>query len=165
MESPTASSATACGHFFERGPHALPANRVHDLQCNEPVGEQRERPAGAPFRGRAARQSDQPGLLCAVQLAILPARGPLLFQGCGQAFLDESLPHAMDAREAGLHGLGDLQIAPIRASLARIGCEQYPSPRQDGGRTASRRYQLRQLRPFLGRESNNVLGHGGSPLA
>ena len=70
----------------------------------------------------------------------------------------------MDAREAALYRLGNLTIAPVRPPLARIGFEQHPGTRQDGSRTASCRDQLCQLRPFLGRQSDNILGHCGSPL-
>jgi hypothetical protein len=50
---------------------------VDDLQLDQPLGQQPQRPADAPLGWRAAGQRDQAGLLLAVELAAVFALGCL----------------------------------------------------------------------------------------
>ena len=71
--------------------------RVHDLQLDQLVGQQPQRPADSALRRLGAGQGDQAGFGLAIELP-LPA-GPVLLlaaQGGLQALLDEALADAFD---------------------------------------------------------------------
>src|SRR5262245_34267931 len=67
---------------------------------------------GLPLGGRRAGQGHQPGLLPAVELAVLPVGRPLLVQRRVQAFGGELLPHAGDGHAADAQGGGDALVGP-----------------------------------------------------
>src|SRR5262249_13771547 len=74
------SSPPASARFFYPLAHALVRDGLHQLQLDQPVGQQPQRPAPAPFGGGGAGQGNEVRLEFAVDLA-WRARHPLGTQG------------------------------------------------------------------------------------
>src|SRR6266545_610604 len=111
--------------FFQRPPHRLVADRVHDRQRDQLVGQELHRPLVAARRRRRAGQSDEPGLGRPIAFAL--AAGPLLLlatQGVVQALLDEALADALDGSDADLDRLADALVGPGRPAVGGVGLEQ-----------------------------------------
>jgi hypothetical protein len=99
------------------------ADALHDLQFDQFVRQQMQRPSAAPFRRLAAGRRDQLRLSRSVQLAILPLGRGCPLQRRVESALHELLPHTMDCREAHLGELSDPLITPARGSFALVGLE------------------------------------------
>src|SRR3712207_5967075 len=81
--------------FFQRASHRLVADRLDDLEFNELVGQELHGPAAAAFRRLAAGQSNEEGLLPAVQLG--PPAGARLFrERPRQSAFDKAPSDALD---------------------------------------------------------------------
>ena len=81
--------------FFQRASHRLVADRLDDLEFDEPVGLELHGPAATAFRRLAADQSDEECLLPAVQLC--PPAGARLFrESPRQSAFDETPSGALD---------------------------------------------------------------------
>jgi hypothetical protein len=59
--------------FFKHLPYRLGGDGVHDLQLDELVGQQPQRPAGPPSARVGAGQGDQAGLAEAIELPLAAA--------------------------------------------------------------------------------------------
>src|SRR6266540_3659506 len=150
--------------FFQRPPHRLVADRVHDRQRDQLVGQELHRPLVAARRRRRAGQSDEPGLGRPIAFAL--AAGPLLLlatQGVVQALLDEALADALDGSYADLDRLADALVGPGRPAVGGVGLEQDAGAGELLGGGLAGGDQGGQLRAFLGGQRNLVLLHGVPP--
>src|SRR6266540_2572723 len=150
--------------FFQRPPHRLVADRVHDRQRDQLVGQELHRPLVAARRRRRAGQSDEPGLGRPIAFAL--AAGPLLLlatQGVVQALLDEALADALDGSDADLDRLADALVGPGRPAVGGVGLEQDAGAGELLGGGLAGGDQGGQLRAFLGGQRNLVLLHGVPP--
>ena len=76
---------------MERAADRRRVDRRDDFELDEPVGQETHRPAGAAGGRLGAGDGHEPGLLRAVELAVLPAGRPLAVQGGVQALGGELL--------------------------------------------------------------------------
>jgi hypothetical protein len=131
-------------------------DRRDQVELDQPVGQQAQRPA-LPALGRVrAGQRDQVHLDVAVHLAGR-ARRRLRLQGGVQALLDEALPHALDGAHAEAEGLGDLGVG-LAGGL--VGVEQHVGVGQGAGGGLALSQELLQVIAFLRGQGYDVLLHG-----
>src|SRR5437763_6370545 len=152
--------------FFQRPPDGLVAGGVHHLQLDEPVGQHLQRPAGLPGRGRGAGDGDQPGLLVAVEFAVLPAGRLLPVEGQVQPTVGELLADPGHRPGAAVEGLGDRRVVPPRGAPGNIRLEQDAGVDQGPGRVLAGAGHPLQFPAVAGGQADDVLvleGHGGPP--
>jgi len=91
--------------------HRRQAHGVNDLELDQLVGQQPQRPSGPSSRRVAASQLDQVRLGPTVQRALTRGQRLLLsFQGCGHAFESAAFPDAFNRRHAYAEVVGDLDV-------------------------------------------------------
>jgi len=99
--------------------------RLDDLQFNNLIGEQADRPARVSFRWLGAGQRDKSGFGRAVKNLLTRRRCPLFaLKHSLKSFQDKLLAHPLDHRQIGLKRLCDIRIAPSHAFGARVSLEQ-----------------------------------------
>jgi hypothetical protein len=133
------------------------ADRVHDLQFDQPFGQQAQRPGLAALRRRRAGHRDQARLGAAIELAF-PAGAVLRLateRGL-KAVLDKALAESLPGRDAELQGLGNALVGPRGAAVGGIGLEPNAGVGQLPGSGLSGRAQVLQLLAFLGGPGNFV---------
>jgi hypothetical protein len=98
-------------------------------QRDHPVRQQTERPT-SPAHGRTpARQSDQVGLLLAIEHSRTSRQGTA-DEGAVEPTFDEGTADAVDGDRSDVQGATDLLVGPCRAEAATIRLQQDPRPGQ-----------------------------------
>jgi hypothetical protein len=105
-------------------PDRLVRDRIHDLQLDQPLGQQPQRPPLAALGWGAARQDDQVGLLLPIQPAAVLALRRLAVHGGPQLPGGVLLTHPGHGGVVNLQRGGDRPVGPARAGLALVGLEQ-----------------------------------------
>lgn len=133
-------------------------NGLDDLQPDQFVGEQPQRPARPAGRGIAAGEGDQVRLRRPIQGARIHPIRRFALQGSVQPLLHIGPPDSPDRGGVTLDRPGDRGIGPRRSALALIGLEQDPGVGHRPGRAAPLADQGAQLSPLLIGEANGLFG-------
>ena len=149
--------------FFQRLAYRLDADPVHQAEDDQLVGQQVQGPAAAPPGRIAAGQLDQLSLDIPSDLDL--ARPGRLRPGVERPFEplgDQALADPTDGADADPQSGDDLVI---RALLPGRGVRQQEDPGvgEPPGRRLAGRDQVLQFGPFLRRQGNAILLHGGAP--
>src|SRR4029453_2386731 len=108
--------------------------------ADESVGQQLEPRAGTAHWGRTIRQGNSRASWAPSNFRYYPRVGCFFPQGGIKPTSTKAMSHVLHTGETAPQRLGNLTIAPGRASLARISLDQHLGLPQAGGRTAARRY-------------------------
>ena len=97
------------------------ADRLDDLQLDDPARQQPQRPVGIALRGRPQTQGDDLRLLLAAE-QFRDRRGvpPLSLQHPLEAFQHASLANVFNGLGAARQGVGDLLVGPRRSVRIRL---------------------------------------------
>jgi hypothetical protein len=109
-------------------PHGFPAAGTHQVECDQLLRQQAQRPGRASLRCLAAREGDEPGFLRAVKGAWLPAGGRWAGQGRIQPGLDEPLAQPLEGGHPDLERCSALLVRPVRT--IDLGLQQHPCPQR-----------------------------------
>ena len=89
------------------------ADRLDDAEFDDVPGQQAQGPGAVAFRERAEAQSDDPGLLLAIeQLGGRRGGAALAVEGLREALEHAAAAHVLDGGDAAAAGLGGLAISP-----------------------------------------------------
>ena len=109
------------------------ADRGHDLQFHQAVGQQAQGPAGGPAGWFPARQGNELGFGGPIEAAHIRPRRRFALQGGGQAILDKLPPHALHGGDGNLNGGGDICVQQAAVGGHLIGFEENARMRLPGG--------------------------------
>jgi hypothetical protein len=131
-------------------------DRLHQVQFDQLLGQQAQRPA-PPARGRVgAGQGHQVRFDFAIDLAG-QSRHRLGLQGGLQALLDEPLAEAFDGADGEGEGRGDVGIFPADGL---VGLEQRLGVAEGAGSGFALGEQLLELVAFVVGQGHHILLHG-----
>jgi hypothetical protein len=135
--------------FFQRPPDRLVRDLLDDLQLDQLVRQQPQRPACLALRRFATDDREQSRLLLPVELPSVFTAGRTTVQGGLHALLDALPPHPRHRRLAHLHRLGDSLVHPARSARLRVRLQEDPRMGQLPRRGRPGCDQPFQGRPFV----------------
>ena len=100
------------------------ADRGHDLQFDQTVGQQAQGSAGAPTGGGPARQRNELGFGGPIEAAHIGPLRRFTFQGGRQAVLDQAPPHSLHCSDGNLDGRREVRVQQAAFGGGRIGFEE-----------------------------------------
>ena len=107
-------------------------DRRDDFEFDQLVRQESHRPPRPPGGRLGAGDGDEPGLLRAVQLAVLPAGRLLAVERGVQALGGELLADALDGHAGDVEGVGDAVVGP-RVGAGRVGLQKDAGAGGHGG--------------------------------
>ena len=157
--------------FFERASDRVVAGFLDNVQLDDLLFEQAQRPSGVAFWSRPTGQRDEFRFRGAIEnsgprgLRIVFVR-----QRGVEPFVHELAPRPFNCGDAGIQRLGDPAITPAFASLRDIRLQQDTRLGQQSRGSPARADECGKPIPFLGAQTHDVFfngdffpGHESSP--